>query len=289
MGFLCVILAAVLFGAAPTFQRLVLMTGVTPAGLMVMTNGVTVLGAAAFALIRRYDLRVTGRQLFHLFLMGVNMGLTGLLLNYAYNRLAVGFVTMIHFLYPAVVCIAMAVLFRERLTWLKAGAIAVSVGGLVLLSGGGSAQSATGVLLAALSSLTYGFYVISNEKGSANTMPTVVKVMYSMSFAFLFNLIVALSTGAVFPFAGKELPFSVLAGAMLGTATWLLCAGIGKLGASKAAFINMLEPVTSLLLSAAVYRYAVSARSLLGCALVLCSVLMVALGKKKANTGTRPQ
>lgn len=264
------------------------MTGVTPAGLMVMTNGVTVLGSAVFVLIRRYPLKVEKRQLFHLMLMGVHMGLTGLLLNYAYNRLAVGFVTMIHFLYPSVVCIAMALFFRERLTLLKAGAIAVSVGGLVLLSGGGSAGALSGVIPAALSSLTYGFYVIANEKGSANTLPTVVKVMYSMMFALLLNFCVALGTHAVFPFSGRALPFSVLAGAMLGGATWFLCVGIGKLGASTSAFINMLEPITSLIISAAVYRYAISARSMLGCALVMGSVLMIALGKKKRKTITKP-
>ncbi|MEA5040137.1 MAG: DMT family transporter [Clostridiaceae bacterium] len=281
MGYFYVVLAAVLFGAAPTFQRQALLTGVTPAGLMVMTNGVTVLGAAVFALPRRRDLRVSGRQLLHLALMGVSMGLTGLLLNYAYNYLAVGFVTMIHFLYPSVVCIAMALFFREKLTPLKAGAAAVSVGGLALLSGGGSAGSFTGVLLAALSSLTYGFYVISNEKGSANTLPTVVKVMYSMFFSLMMNLCVALGTKAVFPFSGPALLPSLLAGVMIGSATFLLCVGIRHLGASTSAFINMLEPVTSLLVSALVYRYAVSARSGLGCALVLSSVLMTALGSRK--------
>jgi len=250
---------------------------------MTVTNAVTVVGAAAFALLSRNSLRVERKQLLHLLLMGVSMGLTGLLLNIAYQYLAVGFATMLHFLYPSVVCISMALLFRERLTPMKLGAVAVSVGGLVLLSGGG-AGSVSGVVLAALSSLTYALYVISNEKGSANTLPVAVKVMYSMGFGLAFNFCVAVGTHAVFPAPGRGLLLALLAGAMIGTATVLLCAGIGRIGASSAAFINMLEPVTSLLLSAAVYHYTISLRAGLGCLLVLCSVLMITLGRRKKSS-----
>lgn len=277
MGLLFVILAAVLFGAAPTVQRLVLAGGVSPESLMASTNAVLVAGALSVCALRRCSLRVARRQLVQLVLMGLAMVSTGLLLIHAYLYLPVGFVTMIHFLYPTVVTLVMALFFGEKLTPLRGAAIAVSVGGLILL-GGGAGGSLTGVVLAALSSLTYASYVILNDRGGANSLPLPVRLAYAGAVSMAVCLAASLAGGGAWPAGGRAWGLTLLAGALLGGAYFFLVAGIGLLGASTAAFVNMLEPVTSLLLSAAVWHYAVSGRSLLGCALVLCSVLLIALG-----------
>lgn len=286
MPYLYVILAAVLFGGAPTVQRLVLLTGVTPEALMVISNCVMVVCALLLCAVKHYSLRVTGRQRFQLMLLGVAMASTGLLLNHSYAYIPVGFVTMIHFLYPTVVCVAMALLFRQRLTPLKCAAIAVSLGGLALLGGGGAMGEGggLGILLAALSSLTYAAYVIFSDKGAVGGLPLLVRLAYAAGTSMVVCLCAALLSDGVFPADGQTWLLGACAGLLLGSGYFFLSCGIKGLGATTAAFINMLEPVTSLALSALVYRYAIAPRSAWGSALLLGSVLLIALdGRRRAK------
>jgi drug/metabolite transporter (DMT)-like permease len=63
---------------------------------------------------------------------------------------------------------------------------------------------------------------------------------------------------------------------MLCAAIFLINAGVKKIGAGAASFINMTEPVTSLVVSALVYRYALTPMALAGCALIVGSLFFAA-------------
>ena len=70
-------------------------------------------------------------------------------------------------------------------------------------------------------------------------------------------------------------------GSLLGF--YFITAGVKYIGASKAAFINMLEPVTGVIGGVLFYHDVINFRSLIGCICVLLSVLLIAMDGKSSS------
>jgi drug/metabolite transporter (DMT)-like permease len=282
MGILYMMIASLLYGVAPSIQKFLLLRGNTPVALVVICNSFAAFFALLFCLIRKESLRISPKQLLQTALAGgIGMGITEVVLNASYAFLPVGFATMIHFMFPSIVCLVMAVFFRERLTPLKLGAILFSICGLILLTGGGSGGALPGVLLALLSSLTYSFYLIANERWSIRDLPQMALSFYVNLFTVAVNLIVSLFTPNIYPSAGSDWLLCALIGAMFCCAVAAIGLGVARLGAGSGSFFGMMEPIISLVVSALAFHYAITRLNALGCLLILASMLLVALHDRR--------
>ena len=184
-----VIIASVLFGLFPSIQKLILANGTPPLVLVVCCNGVACLVGLAASIFRHRSLKLTRRQVPAIILVGFcGLFLTDYLLDIAYTLIPVGYVTMLHFMYPSLVCLFMALLFHERITKWKTLAIISSVIGLALLAGGGFSGSMAGIGIAVITSFTYVFYMIASDKTAARQIPVEVRLFYS-------NLVVTIAAG----------------------------------------------------------------------------------------------
>ena len=288
MSVLFVILASVIYGCVPTLQEYVMLSGASPLGLVIICNSVAALAALFAGILRKEDFRLSGKTALSLLLTGaVGLFFTDFLLNLAYTLLPVGFVTMIHFLYPTIVCLIMTVCFREKLTKGKVGAIVFSVAGLVLLSGGDFSGSGKGVLVTLATSFAYAFYIVANDRLPTGEVPLMARSFYLNLITAVTGLCMNGFTHSVtLPHGAGNIAVSILIGCLISTAVILLNAGIRKLGAAKAGFINMLEPVVSLVVSAVVYRYSVTAAAIAGSILILGSLLLITLEDRKAGANT---
>lgn len=200
MGIVYMLIASLLYGIAPSVQKVLLLRGVTPLALVVVCSGFAALFALAACLVRRQSLRISPVQLVQVALVGgIGLGVTQVFLNLAYQYLPVGFVTMIHFMFPAIVCFVMAIFFQEKLTVLKAGAVALSIAGLALLSGGGFDGGLAGVLLALASSVTYSFFLIGNERWSIRSLPHMTLTFYVNVFVVFVNAALSWPMVNVYP------------------------------------------------------------------------------------------
>ena len=286
MSVLFVILASVIYGCVPTLQEYVMLSGASPLGLVIVCNSVAALAALVAGVIRKEDFRLSGKTALSLLLTGaIGLFFTDFLLNLAYTLLPVGFVTMIHFLYPTIVCLIMTVCFREKLTKGKAGAIVFSVAGLILLSGGDFSGSWKGVLVTLATSFAYAFYIVANDRLPTGEVPLMARSFYLNLVTAVTGLCMnAVTHSVTLPRGAGNIAVSVLVGCLISTAVILVNAGIRKLGAAKAGFINMLEPVISLIVSAAVYRYSITAAAIVGSILILGSLLLITLEDRKSNT-----
>lgn len=280
-GFACVVGASLLFGLVPTANKYVMLSGLS-AECNTFWREVTIC-VLAFILAKwgKHQLRIGRKDALHLFFIGATgMGITNYLVSSACLYIPVGLATVLHFLYPTIVSIVMVARFGQRMTGLKVGAILCSIIGMVLIanlkSGGG--PNLFGILFALASSLTYSFYIISNEQGNINRISLIVKLFYSALGSTIFFGVLCLSQKMLtFPSGmnAAVVQFCVSGVGSLG-AFYLLTAGIRRIGASAASFINMLEPVTSLIVSALVYRDYPTPTVACGVFLVLCSVLFIA-------------
>lgn len=286
VGFICVAGSAILLGIMPTMQKQLLVNGLSTYSLLFYTNLITNIVCLILIALRKRSLKVYKKQLIQCILMGVfGQLLTGLLLNTSYLYLPVGTTTMLNFLYPAIVCVVMGVLFKEGFTKLKSGAIVLSILGMVFLTGAGGEMLLIGVILAAASAFTYSGYLIANEKGPANELPIEVKLLYITLPGTLLYLLASVATGTFgVPAGGISGWLMLIVGSGLFSAGgfFLMIYGISKLGAATASFVSMLEPVVSVVFSTIWFHDPVTLGVVVGGLLVFCSIFLIAVdGAKK--------
>lgn len=278
--------ASLLLGTIPSLNHAVLNSGVSAESAVFFTYLTMAIGAFAVARFQRISFRITARQFVSLVLTGtLGMGMTGYLLNLAYGLLPVGLVTMLHFLYPAFVALAMAFFFKQRLSRFKLIAVVLSLCGMAFIADFRGGFSISGIGFALLSALTYAYYMVSNEKASSSTLPLVIKLFFiSCASACVFGLIAAGSQSLTLPpnFKISFLLFGVVGGGSL-VAFYLISLGISRIGAASASFFNTLEPMVSLAISALVYGQFLSRKALIGCFCVILSVFIIALGEKATS------
>lgn len=283
-GILAVVASATILGVMPSMQKQLMVDGLPIFSLMLFTNLIITLVTLAVSLAKGRSLKVSRPQLLQVILMGLTgMVATAMLINTAYLFMPVGTVTMLHFLYPTVVCIVMGTLFKEGFSKLQVAAIVVSIAGMFFLTGKNGALPVLGIALAAISSLTYGSYLIANEKGPANDLPLEVKLFYVSLPGTLLFAVLAPATGNLAVPSSPVSWFQLIVCSGLATVGgyFLMMFGIQKLGASTASFLSMLEPVVSVVFGTIWFADPVTVGVVAGSALILTSVCFITLDSSR--------
>ncbi len=220
------------------------------------------------------------RDFWRLVLTGALIGINWILLFEAYNHTTVAIATLCYYMQPTIVVLLSPVIFRERLTTRKAVCAAVSIAGMVLVSGvigGGAAQGGNtrGILLGLGAAFFYAGVVIMNK-----TIPGVE--------AFQRTTILLLSAGIVMiPYLLLTKGFSV--GGISATAVILvLVLGIVHTGLAYTmyfgsmdglrvqtiAVLSYIDPVSALLFSALLLREPLSALNIIGAVMIIGSTMV---------------
>ncbi len=277
------LLSSFLFGIEPTFRSLVFQRGASPAEVMLFNSLIMMLFVAFVCLAAKSDLRIGLRSALRLILLGgVGMWGTIILLSSSYELIPVGVASVVHFMYPTLVCLTMIIAFKRKLTWAAILAMLFSVGGLVLICGGGSGLSLSGVALAFLSSITYTLYVVLTDKGRTCDVSVQVRLFYVFLGCLAAGFISApVLVTELHDIGTKGYLEVALCSVMTFLANYLFVAGVKRVGASAAAFFCLLEPVTSLVFSTLWYGYSFSCVSVLGCAVSIAAIVFALIDDKK--------
>ncbi len=278
-GILAVVSASFLYGIMPIFTKQVLLEGMPSGAVVFYRLFFSAVLSLIILLITKADLKVTGEQFFHLALFGIlGFGATTALLAVAYDLIPTGLATMLHFTYPLFVTAVMTVIFKEPLTKMKILSCLRAASGLALMADF-SRLSATGLIVAVCSGVTYAVYIIANKKSSFAGLPGMVIVFYVNSVAAVFFGIKAAVTKELMLPKNSTCLILLLIIALFCTilTMYLLNYGIRVLGASSASVLNMLEPVVSLFAGILIYKEAVGVIGLAGALLVVISGIVVAL------------
>lgn len=280
LGIICVAGTATILGIMPTIQKQIMLNGLPLNSLMLFTNLTLAIICLIIILIKKRSFRVSKKQLVQSLLIGIlGVLLTGLFLNSSYLYLPVGTTIMLNFLYPTIVCIAMGTIFKAGFTKLQVTAIAASILGMVFLTGGGGDMPVRGVVLAIASAFTYATYLILNEKGEANELPIEVKLFYASLPSAAAFAVIAPATGSFALPADAVQWLMVIGGSGMFTACgyFLMIFGVGRLGASTAAFVSMLEPIVSVVFGTLWFKDPVTVGMTIGGGLVMVSILLITI------------
>jgi|GEM_PF-1647455 len=165
----------------------------------------------------------------------------------------------------------------------QVAAIVVSIAGMFFLTGKNGSLPVLGIALAAISSLTYGSYLIANEKGPANDLPLEVKLFYVSLPGTLLFAVLAPATGNLAVPSSPVSWFQLIVCSGLATVGgyFLMMFGIQKLGASTASFLSMLEPVVSVVFGTIWFADPVTVGVVVGSVLILTSVCFITLDSSR--------
>lgn len=248
-GYIYTALSAIIFGLMPLLTKIIIARGATSLTIPFFRVFYVTIVLFFVLKIKKIDFHLEKRDLLSVILTSIfGSGLTIIILNESYNYVDTGIATSIHFLYPLFVAILCCFFYGEKIKKKQIISLSFALVGIICFMSKGNG-SLFGYFLAIASGLTYAFYLVKMDKTGLVKMNALKLSFYLALFTtieiFTMNLYMqevvfkmdALSYGLLL----------VLALSSSFLATVLLQKGVLLLGSTRASFICLLEPVTSMI------------------------------------------
>ncbi len=275
-GVALVAASAASFGALPVLAKIAYASGAEPTAVLVVRFTVASAAMLAIMAARGYAFP-RGRVLVALALLG-GVGYVGQSLAFftAASLISAGLTTLLLYLYPALVTVAAAVLLSERLTRTKVVALVVALTGTALTIGEAGAARPLGVLLGIAAAVIYAGYILVGSRVTPRVGAIPASTVIIVAAAGSYTLLVLLQRPA-FPQTGAGWA-AAAAIALVCTVVALVTffAGMERIGVTDASTLSTLEPLVTVVLAAVVLGERVTPLQLLGGALIISAVIVLA-------------
>ncbi len=275
-GYLLVAFSGIAFGAMAVLARFAYAAGADPLTTLALRFGIAAVALLAWMLARRVPFP-RGRVLAGLLAAGA-LGLGGVSLTFflALTGASAGLVSLLHFLYPALVALVGIAFYGERPGKVRLAALGIALAGTGLTVGAPGEATTAGVVLAVLSVVIFaGYFHAANRLTElAGSLPATT---VSIAGAGLVFVTLAAVRGPSLP-EGALGWFSVTALALVSTALayGTLLAGMRRIGPTPAAMLSTLEPLVTVVLAAAFLGESLGALQLVGGLLIVGAALLLA-------------
>ena len=289
-GILYAALSSSTFGLAPLFTLLLLGLGYSSFEVLSYRWGVASLFLGALALFAGRSFRLSWPELRTVFFLSLFRAATSLSLVIAYQHIASGVASTIHFMYPLAVALAMMCFFREKGSVWVFAAIGMSIVGAVLLSLGNvdftRGNTTLGMVSAAVSVVSYGGYIVGVRKSRAVGIDSTVLTCYVMGLGALYFIAGGLVTGGIRIETDSTAWLCILGVALPATAVsnMTLVQAIKRIGPTLTSVFGALEPLTAVVIGVAVFGDPFTVQGAAGILLIVAAVTIVILhsGRRKA-------
>lgn len=271
------------FGLAPLFTLLLLAGGYSPFEVLAYRWGVASLLLVVLGLLAGRSFRLTRAEFLTVFLLSLFRAATSLSLVIAYQHIASGVASTIHFMYPLAVALAMMCFFRERGSVWVFAAIGMSIVGAVLLSSGNidftQGDTTLGIVSATVSVVSYGGYIVGVRKSRAVGIDSTVLTCYVMGLGALYFILGGLFTGGIRLETGGLTWLYILGLALPATAVsnMTLVQAIKRIGPTLTSIFGAMEPLTAVVIGVAVFGEPFTGRGAAGMLLIVAAVSIVIL------------
>lgn len=290
--------ASILFGAIGTFSALLRNAGVSS---LVQTTfrsvGTSLAMLLYFAFIRRKPANPMKHAAF--FLTYGLFSIVGMFIGYT-SSVALGtpvaVITLLVNLQPVYVLIMAVTLLKEKVDAFKLVPVAISIAGVVILVGGWNSQGGfllSGVLFAMMNGICYALYLYMTKRLRAESGMEPMDILFwgylaaSMTMPLVLWLMPMVIKDPALVSLGFDLNVSTavyLASLTLGCTLLpylLITQSLGKVELSTASLSLVMEPVSAIVISAAVLGEDVRWYHIAGGALILLAVMMVNMPREK--------
>ncbi len=267
------VLSMLIFGTIGIFRRYIPFSSAFLTFSRGILGGLFLLGVAGIR--KRKGAGVPGRDALRFAVTGAMIGINWILLFEAYSYTTVAVATLCYYMQPTIVILLSPLIFHERMTGKKAVCAAVSVVGMVLVSGvadpgGGSAGNLRGVLLGLGAALFYSAVVIMNKKhpGGDAVQKTTVQ-LFSAGLVMIPYLLLKGGWPAGSPAAGDVILLLVVGIVHTGIAYLMYFEGMKGMSVQSVSMLSYIDPVSALVLSAVFLREPMSLWNMVGAVLII--------------------
>lgn len=248
-GYIYTALSAIIFGLMPLLTKIIIARGATSLTIPFFRVFYVTIVLFFVLKIKNIDLRLEKRDFLSAILTSIfGSGLTIIILNESYNYVDTGIATSLHFLYPLFVAILCCFFYGEKIKKKQIISLSFALVGIICFMSKGNG-SLFGYFLAIASGLTYAFYLVKMDKTGLVKMNALKLSFYLALFTtieiFTMNLYMQEVVFKMDAIAYVLLLVLALSSSFL--ATVLLQKGVLLLGSTRASFICLLEPVTSMI------------------------------------------
>lgn len=275
-GYIYTALSAIIFGLMPLLTKIIIARGAT--SLTIAFFRVFYVTVVLFFVlkIKKIDLRLEKRDFLSAILTSIfGSGLTIIILNESYNYVDTGIATSLHFLYPLFVAILCCFFYGEKIKKKQIISLSFALVGIICFMSKGNG-SLFGYFLAIASGLTYAFYLVKMDKTGLVKMNALKLSFYLALFTtieiFTMNLFMQDVVFKMDAIAYGLLLVLALSSSFL--ATVLLQKGVLLLGSTRASFICLLEPVTSMIMGILWLNEALTFNKVLGGLAIIISLII---------------
>lgn len=248
-GYIYTALSAIIFGLMPLLTKIIIARGATSLTIPFFRVFYVTIVLFFVLKIKKIDLHLEKRDLLSVMLTSIfGSGLTIIILNESYNYVDTGIATSLHFLYPLFVAILCCFFYGEKIKKKQIISLSFALVGIICFMSKGNG-SLFGYFLAIASGLTYAFYLVKMDKTGLVKMNALKLSFYLALFTtieiFTMNLFMQEVVFKMDVLSYALLLVLALSSSFL--ATVLLQKGVLLLGSTRASFICLLEPVTSMI------------------------------------------
>ena len=283
-GILFAALSAATFGLIPLYANQAILDGVNNETILVYRYGIAGVLYAIYLLFRGTNMRLSRGELQEVTIAGVGgYGITAFFLMWSYHYMPTGVATAIHFFYPVVVALLMAIFYKERLPLAVRAGIVLAICGVYLLSWTPGEVKWMGLFFVLMSTLTYGCYITALNRPVLKRINPDVLTCYVLLFTALFYLIVAGARGKMEIITRPRFLMDMGQLAVLSTivSARLLVAAVKLIGSVTSSVLGTLEPITAIVVGVLYFNEQLTYVNYLGLLVVLVAVLVVICKMKK--------
>ena len=281
-GYILGVIAAATYGMNPLFALPLYKAGMNPDSVLFLRYlfAIPVLGIMIKA--RGRDFKLKRKEIVPLIIMGLLISLSSLTLFQSYNYMEAGIASTLLFVYPIMVALIMAFVFKERLILQTIVCILLALGGIGLLYKGddGTTLNLTGVILVVISALSYAIYIVAVNRPLLKDIATLKLTFYVLLFGmtlFLVRVDFGMSLRVVDTW---YLWGNLIALAIFPTAVSFLCTtqAIQYIGSTPTAILGALEPLTAVFFGVTVFGESFTMRLACGILMIVSAVTLIIAG-----------
>ena len=286
-GILYAAVSSSTFGLAPFFSLSLLLAGFSAFEVLSYRWGVATIALTLFGWCSGCSFRLEKKDFLVVLLLSLLRAVTSFSLLIAYQNIATGVASTIHFMYPLAVSLVMMYFFQEKKSLWVMFAVFMSLLGAALLSSGEleakNGDTIVGLVAACVSVFSYAGYIVGVRMTRAVRINSTVLTCYVMGLGTVLYFIGALTTSGLRLVADGYTWLIILGLALPATAisNITLVRAIKYAGPTLTSILGAMEPLTAVVIGVFVFKELFTLNSAIGIILILLAVSVVIFRKQK--------
>ena len=282
-GFILGAIAAASYGMNPLFTLPLYSAGMSVDTVLFYRYSLAVIVLGIMMKFQKQSFAIKRVDVLPLCIMGLLFAFSSLFLFMSYNYMDAGIASTILFVYPVLVAVIMAVVFKEKVSPITMFSIALAFVGISMLckSPGGQTLSLVGITFVFLSSLSYAIYIVGVNRSSLKDMPIAKLTFYVLLFGLSVYVVRLQFCTELQVIPTPMLWINAVSLAVFPTVISLvtMTKAIHYIGSTPTAILGALEPVTALFFGVLVFGEQLTPRIILGILMVITAVTLIIGGK----------